>query len=118
MKKRYVCLMSAILVLVVVGCSNHSKKEMTNRSTSTVELSTSKDSSEKEVIANTEGTINESSIDDVRKENPTDTVSQLRRQLYEAGINSSTMSDSELEQYKKEADEKEMEFTKYVSDSI
>lgn len=115
MKRKLILVVSLVTFFLISGCSN-SKKETTNSTQKNEEVSTTKKSSESEAIASTDGTIEDSSIDDVRKENPTDTVSKLRRQLYEAGINSSTLSDSELEKYKEEADEKGMEFTKYVFD--
>ena len=83
-----------------------------------IEERTMNESSESETIASTDAITSDSSIDDVKKENPTDTVSQLRRKLDESGLNSSSISDSELEKYKKEADEKGIEFTKYVSDVV
>lgn len=117
MKKKLIILISLGIVLIISGCSDHSKDSTTKSSTNITMASGSEVSSEKEAFS-TNDSIDDSSIDDVRKENPTDDVSQLRRQLYEAGINSSTISDSELEQYKKEADEKEIEFSTYISDIV
>ena len=117
MKRKILLFVSLFTVILISGCSNSTKKTEES-SKQHEEVSTVKKSSESETIASTDGSINDSSIDDVRKENPTDTVSQLRRQLYEAGINSSSISNSELEQYKKEADEKGIEFTKYISDIV
>lgn len=118
MKIKIVLFISLSAIFLISGCSSNSTKETEESAKKDYDLSSVKESTEIETIASTDGSINDSSIDDVRKENPINTVSQLRRQLYEAGINSSSISDSELEQYKKEADEKGIEFTKYVSDIV
>ncbi|MHC5229565.1 hypothetical protein ACYSNW_14970 [Enterococcus sp. LJL99] len=117
MKKR-ILLLSLIAVFMVTGCSKTSKNSTVESKKTAQTVSEIKESSADQTSESTEISIDDSSIDDIRKENPQETVSQLRRELYEAGINSSQITDSELVQYKKEATENGIEFTEYVADII
>ncbi|MGH2226979.1 hypothetical protein ACQ1ZN_15350, partial [Enterococcus faecalis] len=53
-----------------------------------------------------------------RELNPTDDVSKTRRQLYEQGINSSTITDKELKEYISEAKEQKKDVIDYIKQKI
>lgn len=74
----------------------------------------SSDSSTKQSVS----FINSSDIDDVRKETPSNDASGLRRELYQEGVNSSTLTDDDLIQFQQEAKEQGIAFKEYVKSKI
>lgn len=87
------------------------KRTVTSTTESTIERSSSSATQEF-------SSIDSSNVDDVRKETPSDTASVLRRELYQAGINSSTLTDDDLVTYQKEAKEQGKEFKDYVKEKL
>lgn len=109
-----------ITLLLLSGCSKKGSEDPKD-STQSTDTATSKESS---MENSSSGSIQEfssidsSNVDDVRKEVPTDSVSTLRRELYQAGINSSTLTDDELVHYQQEATAQGIDFTDYVKGKL
>ncbi|MGC6767103.1 hypothetical protein [Enterococcus sp. LJL51] len=107
MNSKLIVVVSIFVLITISGCTK-------NTETNTDK---SQETKSNEVIIDS-STIDSSDIDDIRKEEPSNTVSQLRRKLYEAGVNSSQITDSMLEQYEKEAAEKNIDFAEYVREEV
>ncbi len=105
MKTRQLFLLMAMLFLVT-ACQ---KKEASNTT-----LSESLASSEVTI----QSTIISSDIDDTRKTEPTSDVAKLRRQLYEAGVNSSTLTDEMLTRYEQEAKKQNEDVIDYIKKKL
>lgn len=105
MKTRQLFLLMAMLFLVT-ACQ---KKEASNTT-----LSESLASSEVTI----QSTIISSDIDDTRKTEPTSDVGKLRRQLYEAGVNSSTLTDEVLTRYEQEAKKQNEDVIDYIKKKL
>ncbi len=105
MKTRQLFLLMAMLFLVT-ACQ---KKEASNTT-----LSESLASSEVTI----QSTIISSDIDDTRKTEPTSDVAKLRRQLYEAGVNSSTLTDEVLTRYEQEAKKQNEDVIDYIKKKL
>lgn len=115
--------LGALFIILLVSCkeTNMDKKDINNEK----ETSQSAESSEHKTSKSTtktskqaDSSMSSSTIDDVRKVNPETDVSNLRRQLYEAGVNSSALSDEELEKYAQEAEKKQRDFIEYVKEKL
>lgn len=96
--------------------TTHSSSTATQEVTSTSEVESSTTSSDR--MESTQATIPYSDVSDVRTEHPVQVASQLRRQLYEAGINSRELSDAQLEAYAKEADEQGIDPIVYIQTKL
>lgn len=105
MKTRQLFLLMAMLFLVT-ACQ---KKEASNTT-----LSESLASSEVTI----QSTIISSDIDNTRKTEPTSDVAKLRRQLYEAGVNSSTLTDEVLTRYEQEAKKQNEDVIDYIKKKL
>lgn len=123
MKKILSLFLAVLFVGMLAGC-NKSDKDKTNQSsqestTQTTQGSSTTDSSTNNSSGEQQsGTVISTTIDDVRKINPEKEVSVLRRELYEAGINSSQMTDAEIEEYAKAAEEKNLDFITYIQEEV
>lgn len=105
MKTRQLFLLMAMLFLVT-ACQ---KKEASNTT-----LSESFASAEVTI----QSTILSSDIDDTRKTEPISDVAKLRRQLYEAGVNSSTLTDEVLTRYEQEAKQQNEDVIDYIKKKL
>jgi len=107
MKKKLIVL---LLALFLTACSNNTVEK--NRDSSSTEVSTKQQTTQSSItIETTENLKN-------RELNPTDDVSKTRRQLYEQGINSSTITDKELKEYISEAKEQKKDVIDYIKQKI
>lgn len=124
MKKFLPMLLAVLLVGVLSGCNKSDKDttSQTSQSSSDTAFSSSTEnnssSTSEEQTSSTESITEVSSVDDTRKTTPENDVSVLRRELYEAGINSSEMSDSDVEEYAKQAAEKGIDFITYMKETV
>lgn len=115
-------MVSSILCLAFLSACQKQQDEtqssstVTQEVTSTSEMENSTTSSDR--MESTQETINLSDVSDVRTEHPTQVASQLRRQLYEAGINSRELSDAQLEAYAKEAEKKGIDPITYIQTKL
>lgn len=118
--KKFLSLFLAVLLVGVLSGCNRSNKEDTDKSSqnSTSQTTTSSSTASSSTSEKQSETVLSTTIDDVRKVNPEKEVSVLRRELYEAGINSSEMSDAEIEEYAKEAEEKNLDFITYIEEEV
>lgn len=125
--KKYIPLIFTLIALGGLAGCNKSNKNTTDKSTNRTTTQTTQSSSMRESSDSSGAESSESeeplnttpvSVDDVRKPEPEKDVSLLRRQLYEAGINSSELSDSEIEEYAKQAEEKGIDFITYMRDTV
>lgn len=106
-----------LTIFVLTACKANTDTATLARNTVTETKESSVESSSNSATQEF-SSINSSNIDDVRKETPSDTVSVLRRELYQAGINSSTLTDDDLITYQKEAKEQGKDFKEYVKEKI
>ncbi|MCB5952325.1 hypothetical protein LI951_09635 [Enterococcus sp. BWT-B8] len=122
--KKILTLALAVLFIGTLSACNKSKTKETNTTAESsaqsneTSSSISNDSVSSDQQNTSEPATTISSVDDVRKVTPEEDVSTLRRQLYEAGINSSGMTDSKIEEYAKQAKEKDIDFVTYVEENI
>lgn len=123
MKKKLIVLS---LALLLTACSNNTGGK--NRDASSTEVSTKqqttqsskKDSSNPDTTPTSTSSITIETTENLknRELNPTDDVSKTRRQLYEQGINSSTITDKELKEYISEAKEQKKDVIDYIKQKI
>lgn len=123
MKKKLIVL---LLALFLTACSNNTGGK--NRDASSTEVSTKqqttqsskKDSSNPDTTPTSTSSITIETTENLknRELNPTDDVSKTRQQLYEQGINSSTITDKELKEYISEAKEQKKDVIDYIKQKI
>ncbi|WP_086351166.1 hypothetical protein [Candidatus Enterococcus clewellii] len=119
MRKIVSLFLAVLLVGVLSGCTKSEKKSTDKTKETTSQTTQRSDSSTSEAQTSTTESITEvSTVDDARKLTPDKEASILRRELYEAGINSSEMSDAEIEEYAVKAKEENLDFITYIQEKV
>lgn len=122
MKTLKVASMAAMTLIVLSAChtTNTTKSSTSTSSTTQTTVSTTQTTSSEVDTATSMSsyTMDSEKIDDTRKETPTEDVSFLRRTLYQAGINSSELTDEQLLTYDQEAKAANQDFADYVKAKI
>lgn len=123
MKKKLIVL---LLALFLTACSNNTGGKNSDASSTEVSTkqqttqSSKKDSSNPDTTPTSTSSITIETTENLKNSelNPTDDVSKTRRQLYEQGINSSTITDKELKEYISEAKEQKKDVINYIKQKI
>ncbi|MCB5955705.1 hypothetical protein [Enterococcus sp. CWB-B31] len=123
MKKILTLALTVLFIGTLSACNKSKTKETNTTAESSAQSNETSSSISNDSVSSDQQNTSEpattiSSVDDVRKVTPEEDVSTLRRQLYEAGINSSGMTDSKIEEYAKQAKEKDIDFVTYVEENI
>ena len=110
-----------LLALFLTACSNNTGEKIATLHLLKYQLSSKlpsllKDSSNPDTTPTSTSSITIETTENLknRELNPTDDVSKTRRQLYEQGINSSTITDKELKEYISEAKEQKKDVINYI----
>lgn len=104
-------LASSILVACGVKKDDASSGKSSSKSTSMIEQSSSSTSKTSESIASSSETVKTSDVQG-------SDLTQARLKLYQAGIDSSSISDEQLLKYWDEAKKEKINFVKYVQDRL
>lgn len=109
-------------VFLLGPCRQHQSSTVTDTSktsSAVVETSVTEISeSSEELVMSEEQVITSTDVSDVRKVEPDQPVSQIRRSLYEAGINSRELTDDQLLQYAAEAKSEGIDVIKYIQTKV
>lgn len=113
--KKIKLILLCFTVLFISACQSDSNGKTQSSST---EKSISSAETSSSVVTVDGKTIDSSDIDDSRKINPSSDVAKLRRNLYQAGVNSSGLTDKMLEKYQQEAQEANEDVVAYIKSKI